>query len=197
VAKQLLYVQRDGGVEAGPYDLVQMAGLLRKNIISRETQTRLEGDDAWMPLSWQPQFAVIRELSPDAASMHLDAMNEEALNRRSPIPLPSGEFLFQLVAFAVGCLMLAGGAFTFAWMDVMVGTALLYLGLGIAIAASVMILLRMMDEDYLKLVLIFCIPLYDVYYVICNFEKYAVLLALRYAAIGVALGATCGLAMHS
>ena len=196
MAKQLLYVQRDGGVEAGPYDLVQMAGLLRKNIISRETQTRLEGDTAWMPLSWQPQFAVIRELSPDATSMHLDELNEEAMNRRSPIPLPSGEFLFQLVAFAVCCVMLAGGAFVFAWMDVMVGTALLYLGLGIAITASVMILLRMMDEDYLKLVLIFFIPLYDVYYVICNFEKYAMLLAIRYAAIGVALGATCGLGMQ-
>jgi len=54
----------------------------------------------------------------------------------------------------------------------------------------------MMDEDYLKLVLIFFIPLYDVYYVICNFEKYAMLLAIRYAAIGVALGATCGLGMQ-
>ena len=196
MAKSLLYIQRDGGTEAGPYDLVQMAGLLRKNIISRETQTRLEGDDAWMPLSWQPQFAVIRELSPDATSMHLDEQNEEAMNRRSPIPLPSGEFLFQLVAVAVGCVMLAGGAFVLAWMDVMVGTALLYLGLGIALAASVMILLRMMDEDYFKLALIFFVPLYDVYYVICNFEKYAVLLAVRYAAISVALGATCGLGMH-
>jgi hypothetical protein len=44
--------------------------------------------------------------------------------------------------------------------------------------------------------LIFFIPLYDVYYVICNFEKYAMLLAIRYAAIGVALGATCGLGMQ-
>src|ERR1700744_220196 len=115
MAKSLLYIQRDGGIEAGPYDLVQMAGLLRKNIISRETQTRLEGDDAWMPLSWQPQFAVIRELSPDATSMHLDELNEEAMNRRSPIPLPSGEFLFQLVAFAVGCGVLAVTAFVLAW----------------------------------------------------------------------------------
>jgi hypothetical protein len=195
VAKQQLYIQREG-TEAGPYDLVQMAGLLRKNIISRETQTRLDGDDAWMPLSWQPQFAIIRELSPNAESMHLDDLNEEAMNRRSPIPLPSGEFLFQLVAVAVGCAALAGGAFVLAWMDVMLGTALIYLGLGIALAASAMILLRMMDEDYLKLILIFLIPFYDVYYVICNFEKYAILLAVRYAAIGVALGATFGLGMH-
>jgi hypothetical protein len=195
VAKQQLYIQREG-TEAGPYDLVQMAGLLRKNIISRETQTRLDGDDAWMPLSWQPQFAIIRELSPNAESMHLDDLNEEAMNRRSPIPLPSGEFLFQLVAVAVGCAALAGGAFVLAWMDVMLGTALIYLGLGIALAASAMILLRMMDEDYLKLILIFLIPFYDVYYVICNFEKYAILLAVRYAAIGVALGATFGLVMH-
>jgi hypothetical protein len=193
--KQLLYIQREGA-EAGPYDLVQMAGLLRKNIISRETQTRLDGDDAWMPLSWQPQFAVIRELSPDATSMHLDELNEDAMNRRSPIPLPSGEFLFQLVAFAVGCGMLASGAFVIAWMNVMAGTAVLYVGLGIALAASVMIILRMMDEDYLKLALIFFIPLYDIYYLICNFEKYAILVAVRYAAISVALGATCGLAMH-
>jgi len=193
--KTVFYIQRDGA-EAGPYDLVQMAGLLRKHIISHETQTRLDGDDAWMPLSWQPQFAVIREMSPAAESMHLDALDEDAMNRRSPIPLPSGEFLFQLVAFAVGCAVLATTAFVFAWMDVIVGTVLLYAGLGVALAASVLIVARIMDESWYKLALIVFVPLYDLYYIICNFEKYAILLAVRYAAISVALGAVFGLAAH-
>ena len=196
MAKQQLYIQREG-TEAGPYDLVQMAGLLRKNIISRETQTRLDGDDAWMPLSWQPQFAVIRELSPTAESMHLDDANEEAMNRRSSIPLPSGELLFQFVAFAVGGAALASAALVFAWMNAAVGMALLYVGGGIALAAQVMIIFKMIDEDYWKLFLTVIIPLYDIYFFICNIDRYYKLLAVKYAAIGIALGATLGLAMHA
>jgi GYF domain 2 len=195
VAKQQLYIQREGTV-AGPYDLVQMAGLLRKNIISRETQTRLEGEDAWMPLSWQPQFAVIRELSPDATSMHLEELNEEAMNRRSPIPLPSRELLMQLAAGAAGCLLVAALAFLFAWLNTAVGTALLYAGGGIALAAQVMIIFKMIDEDYWKLFLTILIPLYDIYFFICNIDRYYKLLAVKYVGVSIALGATLGLGMH-
>ncbi len=186
-------IQRDG-TEAGPYDLVQMAGLLRKHIIDGETLTRLEGDDGWKPFSWQPQFSVVREMSPNATSMRLEELNDEALNERSPVPLPSREFLLQMVAFGVGCLVLGAGAFVLAWLSAAVGMVLLYAGIGIALAASVMILCGILDEDWLKLVLIFGVPLYDIYYIICNFDKYAKLLAVRYAAISVALGAVLGMA---
>jgi hypothetical protein len=195
VAKQQLYIQRDG-TEAGPYDLVQMAGLLRKNIISRETQTRLDGDDAWMPLSWQPQFPVIREMSPTAESMHLDELNEEAMNRRSPIPLPSRELLVQLAAFASGSLLMAVMAFLFAWLNAPIGMVLLYAGGGIALAAQVLIIFKMIDEDYWKLFLTILIPLYDIYFFICNIDRYYKLLAVKYVGISIALGAVLGLAMH-
>lgn len=190
--KPLLYIQRDGK-EAGPYDLVQLAGLLRKRIVSGETQSRLEGDDAWVPLSWQPLFSTIREMSPDADSMRLDELDEEALDRRSPIPLPSREFLIKLGAFVAGCLLLGAGAFLLAKADVTLGVGVQYIGLSIAIAASLMILIGILDEDWLKLGLIIFVPFYDLYYFICNFEKYALLLAVRYAALSVALGASLGL----
>ena len=38
----LFYIERDEQNVAGPYDLVQMAGLLRKKIITPETMSRLE-----------------------------------------------------------------------------------------------------------------------------------------------------------
>jgi hypothetical protein len=193
VTKPRLYIQREG-TEAGPYDLAQMAGLLRKHIIDGETLTRLEGDDAWKPFSWQTQFSVAREMSPDAASMRLDELDEEALDRRSPIPLPSGEFLFQLAAVAVGCVALGSGAFVVAWLNAALGTALLYAGGGVALAAQVLIIFKMIDEDYLKLLLVIFIPLYDIYFFICNIDRYYKLLAVKYAGVCIALGATLGLA---
>jgi hypothetical protein len=194
--KPLLYIRRDGA-EAGPYDLVQMAGLLRRKIITGETPTRLEGEDAWMPLSWQPQFSVIREMPADAVSMRVEELDEEAMNRRSPIPLPSQETLMLLGAYVAGCLGLGTGAYFLAWLDAAVGTVLQYVGLGVAIAAQVMIISKMIDEDYLKLILMVFIPLYDIYFFICNVERYYKLLAVKYASMCICVGAAWGLATHS
>ncbi len=193
--KPLLYIQREG-TEAGPYDLVQMAGLLRKKIINGETLTRLDGDDAWKPFSWQPQFSVVREMSPDAASMRIEELDEEAMDRRSPIPLPSRETLMLLGAYLAGCLCLGAGAFFLAWLNAALGTVLECAGLGVAVAAQVMIIFKIIDEDHLKLVLMVFIPLYDIYFFICNVERYYQLLAVKYAAVCIGLGATWGMRWH-
>ena len=190
-----LFIQRDG-TEAGPYDLVQMAGLLRKHIIDGDTLTRLEHDDAWKPFSWQPQFSVVREMRPDATSMRLEELNEQALDQRSPIPLPSREVLLALAGFAAGCLLLGLCAFLLAWSNAAVGAVVLYAGGGLALAAQVLIIFKMIDEDYIKLFLTMIVPLYDIYFFICNIDRYYKLLAVKYAGLCIALGAALGIGHH-
>ena len=191
-----LFIQREGN-EAGPYDLVQMAALLRKKIIDGQTPTRLDGEDAWMPFSWQPHFSVVREMRPDATSMRLDQLDEQTLDRRSPIPLPSREVLIQLTSFAAGCLLLGACAFLLAWSNAAVGTVALYAGIGLAVAAQLLIIFKMIDEDYIKLFLTMIIPLYDIYFFLCNIDRYYKLLAIKYAGICIALGSAWGLAPHA
>src|SRR5471032_1966910 len=74
----LFYIERAEENVAGPYDLVQMAGLLRKKIITAETSVRREGEEDWKPFAWHPQFIVAREMSPDAVSTRVDDLNEQA-----------------------------------------------------------------------------------------------------------------------
>lgn len=194
--KPILYIQREG-TEAGPYDLVQMAGLLRKHIITGETPTRLEGEDAWMPLSWQPQFSVIREIPEDAVSMRIDELDEEAIDRtRSPIPLPSRETLVHLGGMLAGCLCAGLGAFCLARLDATTGIVLMYGGIAAAVVAQCFIYAQMLDENGMTLLLLFFCPFYDLYYFVTNFWQYFKLFCWKYGGACVALGAAAGLGQH-
>ncbi len=194
--RPLFYIQREGA-EAGPYDLVQMAGLLRKKIISSETQTRLEGEDAWIPLSWQPHFSVIREMLPDAVSMRLDELNDEALDRdRPPIPLPSRETVLRLGGMLLGCICAGVGAFCIARLDVTTGTLLLYGGMAAFAVAICLIYAKLLDEDWWTIGLVWFVPFWDIYYFVSNFWQYFPLFCLKYGGLCVALGATLGLGGH-
>src|SRR5471032_1741734 len=107
----LFYIERDEQNAAGPYDLVQMAGLLRRKIITAESLTRLEGEEEWKPFSWQAQFSVAKEMPPDACSTRADVVDEEVRAPRSPIPLPSAETLMRLGGMVFGSLLAGAVAF--------------------------------------------------------------------------------------
>jgi hypothetical protein len=190
--KPLLYIQREG-TEAGPYDLVQMAGLLRNKIIDGQTLTRLEGEDAWMPFSWQPRFSVAREMPANATSMRLDELDENALDRASPIPLPSRETVIRAAAGIAGLLLLGSGAFALAWLNQTLGIVLAVAGSGVAAVASVLILSRMLEESIWTWTGLIFIPLYDWYFLITRLTVYWRWLCLKYAGIAVMLGAAWGL----
>src|SRR5476651_918871 len=99
----LFYIERAEQNVAGPYDLVQMAGLLRKKIITAETSVRREGEEDWKPFSWHPQFIVAREMSPEAVSTRVDVLTEQAEEAsQPPIPLPSAETLIKLGGLLLG-----------------------------------------------------------------------------------------------
>ena len=193
----LFYIARDEQNVAGPYDLVQMAGLLRKKIITPETPTRLEGEEAWKPFSWQSQFMVAREMSPDAVSTRVNELDEEAAARASgPIPLPSAENVMRVVGMIVGALLAGAGAYLIARLDVTTGYCLEYAGGAATVMALCMIIAGLLDEDFWTLLFVFFVPFGDVYYLICNFWKYFTWICVKYVGAAVCFGAAMGLAAH-
>jgi GYF domain 2 len=194
----LFYIKRDGEIVAGPYDLVQMAGLLRRRIITPETLTRQEGDDDWKPFNWQTQFCVARDMAPDAVSTRTEALDEEARGAASgPIPLPSRESILKLCGLAVGVVLGGAVAFVMARLDVTTGTCLELAGAGAMVVAQCLILARLLDEDWMTLGLVLFVPMGDIYYFLSNIWEYFAWFCVKYVGAAVLAGAAVGLAMRS
>src|SRR5258708_38058095 len=92
---------------AGPYDLVQMAGFLRKKIVSAETLTSREGEEDWKPFGERPQYIIAMETPAGAESMHLEALKEKEEASRPAIPLPSTPVMIGIGV--AGVVLLLGG----------------------------------------------------------------------------------------
>jgi len=194
----LFYIEREAQTVAGPYDLVQMAGLLRKKIITAETSVRREGEDDWKPFSWHPQFIVAREMSPDAVSTRVVELNEEAEETaQPPILLPSVETLVKLGAMIFGSLLAGAMACLIARLDETTGYCLLYGGIAAALVAQCMIIARLLDEDFWTLILVFFVPGGDIFYFISNIWEYFTWFCVKYVGAAVLAGAAMGLAAHS
>lgn len=191
----LFYIQRDGEIVAGPYDLVQMAGLLRRKIITMETSTRREGEEGWMPFNWQPEFHVARDMPPGAVSTRTESLDEEARAAASgPIPLPSQETVLKLAALMAGVVMAAAVAFVMARLDATTGCCLEAAGLGAVVVAQCMIMARLLDEDWMTLALITFVPMGDIYYFLSNIWAYFNWFCVKYIGMAVLVGAAAGLA---
>jgi len=194
----LFYIEREAQTVAGPYDLVQMAGLLRKKIITAETPVRREGEEEWKPFSWHPEFSIAREMSTDAVSARVDELNEEAEEgSRSPIPLPSAETLMKLGGLGVGALLAGAGAYLIARLDITTGYCLMAAGGAAVVVAQCMIIARLLDEDFWTLALVFFVPGGDIFYFISNVWEYFTWFCVKYIGAAVLAGAALGLAAHS
>jgi hypothetical protein len=194
----LFYLAREESHIAGPYDLVQMAGLLRRKIISPETMSRLEGEDDWKPFSWQPQYSVVREMPPDAASSRVDDLEAKAdAEAKGPIPLPSRESLVKLGVAMLGALLLGGGSFLLAWLDQTLGICVLVVGVAAVVIAQCFIFGQMLEEDVWTWMGLIFVPSYNLFYLICNLPIYTRWLCVKYLGVAVAVGAAWGLAHHS
>jgi hypothetical protein len=192
----LFYIERAENNVAGPYDLVQMAGLLRKKVITPDTSTRLEGEDDWKPFGWRPQFIVAREMSPAAVSIRAEALDEAAAVALSPLPLPSRETVMKLVGMVLAAIVTGAGAYVLARLDVTIGTCLLYAAAGAVLVAQCMIFMRLMDEGFWTLILFFFVPFGDIFYFICNIWEYFTWFSVKYVGLAVLAGASIGLAAH-
>jgi hypothetical protein len=193
----LFYIAREKQPVAGPYDLVQMAGLLRKKIITPETMTCLDGGDDWKPFAWQPQFSIVKEMPPDAVSTRVEALDEEAQAPRSLLPLPSAETLMKLGGMLFGALLAGVGSYLIARLDVTTGYCLEFGGGAAALVAVCMIMAKLLDEDFWTLLLVFFVPFGDIFYFICNIWEYFNWFCVKYVGAAVCAGAILGLAAHS
>jgi len=193
----LFYIDRGEQNVAGPYDLVQMAGLLRRKIITAETSTRLEGEEDWKPFAWQPQFSIVREVPPDAVSTRVEVLDEEAHAPSSLIPLPSAETLMKLGGLVGGVLLAGAGAFLIAMVDSTTGYCVMVGGGVTALVAHCLIMARLLDEDYMTLALVFFVPFGDVFYFISNIWQYFTWFCAKYVGLAAWAGAAMGLAAHA
>jgi GYF domain 2 len=65
----------------GPFDLEELAALLRTGDISGETMTQREGDDAWIAFRERPEFETAVNEPPEAIEQHLQ---DEAAQEGEP-----------------------------------------------------------------------------------------------------------------
>lgn len=189
----LFHIQREG-TEAGPYDVVQMAGLLRRKIIDADTPTRRSGDDAWKPFGWQPEFVVAREMPADAVSSRTVELDEEAGTRAAgPLPLPSAETVLKLVGFAVAVVLAFVAAFALAWLSPELGKILAVAGAGAILIGQAMVLVRVFDAEGQTALFYYLVPGYDIYFLAMNFWELFPWMSLKYVGAAVCIGAALGM----
>jgi len=56
----------------GPFELVELAGLLRGNHITGETLVMIEGEEEWLPFEKRNEFHLAREIPQDAIKRHFE-----------------------------------------------------------------------------------------------------------------------------
>jgi len=192
------YIAREPGQVAGPYDVAQMAGLLRRKIITGDTPTCLEGADDWKPFSWQPQFSIAREMPADAISSRMVELDEAAAEAQSgPIPLPSRETMVKLAGLLIAAVVAFLGALFVASQDTTTGEVLAAVGGAAALVAQCMIMVRLLDEDYWTLGIVMFLPGGDIYYFLSNIWEYFTWFCVKYVGMAIAAGALAGLATHA
>jgi hypothetical protein len=54
----------------GPFELVELAGLLRENLISGETPTLREGEETWLLFQDRPEFNFAKEIPAELITRH-------------------------------------------------------------------------------------------------------------------------------
>lgn len=68
----------------GPFELVELAGLLRVDQITGETLTAVEGEEQWLPFQDRPEFHLAKEIPQEAITRHVKEQNEEQESSFSP-----------------------------------------------------------------------------------------------------------------
>lgn len=188
----LFYYAIEGQDVAGPFDLVQMAGLLREGVIAPETLTYRDGEADWMPFLERPQYTIAREIPAGAISHRIVAQANQA--SKAIVPLPSKATLFKLVQALLVLAILGTVGFFFGAGDKLVGTLMLLIGGAISAVAQCLIIVQVIDDGWITVALVALVPGMDIYYFVSNLDKYLAYFWVKYAGAAIAVGAALGLA---
>jgi hypothetical protein len=82
------------GQAQGPFDLVELAGLLRSGDINGQTLTQAEGDQSWLPFQERREFDSAKNMPASAIYQHI---KDEAEEKQSPWSLRGLYYLGWLV----------------------------------------------------------------------------------------------------
>jgi len=179
---------------AGPYDLVQMAGLLRTKVISAETMTFREGEAEWIPFGNRPQYIVALETPEGVVSHRMEMQQHEQAAGGWVIPMPSAETLVMAGLALVGLFVAGVVSFIFAAGDTSVGTCLVVGGLGAAMVGQAMVYVKLLDEGWIVRLMVLFLPFFDIYYFVSNIHTYWRCFVAKYLGTVLAFTALAGLA---
>jgi hypothetical protein len=68
----------------GPFELVELAGLLRSKHIAAETPTLVEGEEQWIPFQDRPEYHFAMEMPQEAITQHVQEQVEAQTSSFSP-----------------------------------------------------------------------------------------------------------------
>ncbi len=176
----------------GPYDLSQMALLLRSNVITAETPTCLDGQEEWKPFGERPHFALARDMPPEQVAVPASNQSGDPINRQPPPP-PQPEVPIVLIAIACVLLALLGSvAFYISALDPDMGIGFAIAGLIASSIGFTFILVNVVDESLLMRAKVLLVPFFDVYYFSPYLEKYLPILCAKYLGLVLALSSVAG-----
>jgi hypothetical protein len=94
----------------GPFELVELAGLLRDNLITGETQTLREGEEAWLAFQDRPEFNFAKEIPAEIIARHNKEKTEAKVSDFHPRKLLTMAWVmlpvFLYVAYRIARLFL-------------------------------------------------------------------------------------------
>ena len=89
----------------GPFDLVELAGLLRSGDITGDTLTQAEGEEGWVLFQDRPEFVSAKDMPADVIYRHL---KEESEEQESPWSLRRLYYLGGLILGVAGYALFGG-----------------------------------------------------------------------------------------
>ena len=187
-------VEHNDNEVLGPYDLVQMARMLRTKIITAETLTFREGEQEWKPFGERPHFVLALEIPADAVSVRSELIKEKEEAAKPPIPMPSTATMVKIGVMAV--LLLIGGVISYfiSMADTTTGFLITMGGGGVALVGQALILVKVLDEAWIVRLMVIFIPLFDIYYFLTNLDKYLPYFCAKYIGGVLAVTAFAGVA---
>jgi len=181
----------------GPYDLAQMAQLLRERIVSAETLTCLDGEEEWKAFGERPQFATARDMPPEPDKVSKPSTVQEDAEPDAEAPVPASS-TGTLVMIGVACVLLAiGGALAYlvSAADQGMGACLTGAGLVSGLVGCGFTLAHLKDETWGTRLKVLFVPFFDVFYFTPNREKYLPFICAKYIGTVLALTSMAGIAI--
>jgi hypothetical protein len=178
---------------SGPYDLAEMAGLLRHKIISAVTLTCQPGELEWLPFGERPEYLATMELATQDEPEKEIAGIEEKTTAHQAVPTRPASVKLALAVAGVVAVVVGTGFYFVSIMDSTLGFVLASVSAIVGLVGTGFVVANLAEKNWSTRLLVFFVPLYDIFYFTSNAEKYLPYFCMRYIGIVLALAAVGGI----